>query len=57
MSMDDEGSTTSRTGARATAAQKTTRVSARGKKIAILVAGMHRSGASDDMISKSRIWT
>ncbi len=34
MSMDDEGSTTSRTGARATAAQKTTRVSARGKKIA-----------------------
>ena len=44
--MDDEGSTTSRTGARATAAQKTTRVSARGKKIAILVAGMHRSDTS-----------
>ena len=59
--MDDEGSTTNRTGARATAARKgtrptvkgkkkvarkDTRPSVKGKKTAILVAGMHRSGTS-----------
>ena len=44
--MDDEGSTTNRTGAWGTVAQKKTRASIKRKKSAILIAGMHRSGTS-----------
>ncbi len=44
--MDVESSTTNRTGALATAVRKNTRASIKGKKIAILIAGMHRSGTS-----------
>ncbi len=44
--MKDERSATNRARPRATAARKGNRPTVKGKKIAILVAGMHRSGTS-----------